>query len=983
LFACSSAFGQISGTFSVCEGSVTTLTCATPAGGTWSTSLTSIASVDGAGAVTGVAAGTATISYVLLPTVHTVVVTVYPLPAPITSSSFRICVGSSIVFSSATSGGTWISANTSIAAVGSVTGVVAGIGSGVTAIQYMLPTGCAVSSSVTVNPAPAAITGPTSVCEGGNVVLSHLATGGIWSSSNPIVATVSGSGIVSGLVAGTTMISYQLSSGCTVVSTVTVHTTPAPISGSAIVCSGSFSSLSSSPAGGSWSASGSAATVHPITGVVSAVSAGTVLVTYTLPATGCLVTRVVTVHPTPGPITGTAAICIGSSSTLSNTIAGGVWSSDAGSVVSISSATGSSISVSGLSVGTATVSYLIGSSCLSTVVVTVHPLTVPGVITGGGTPMCVGNTMYLSGSVSGGTWVSTSAGVASVGLVSGLVTSLSAGTTVISYAVSGFCGTVYTTSVVTVSPTPTSISGSSNLCLGAITLYTNGVAGGTWSSSHPSIASVGTGTGMVTGVNVGSAVITYELSSGCKAMQTINVTPAPSVITGASVVCAGSTENLINAETGGIWTTSSPVVATVAVGGGVTGVVLGLSAGTSTITYAIGACIATHVMTVYPLPAVVANAYPVACGATYTTLATGAESYSWSPSAGLSCDNCPNPTCVPVGTTSYTITGTSISGCTNITIVTVPGNRISGHVSFGAVMPSVPDLKVWLIEYNAADSTIASVDSVLTCMDGTIPYYQFSGKPDGNYYIKAKLLSSVPGTNNYIFTYGSSSAHWSLANTINHVGNAATQDIDMLYGTVPTGPGLVRGFVYSGAGKGTSGDVPVEGLLVYLKNALSGNVVAYTYTDSLGAYSFSGLGFGNYLVYPEEYGYYTTPSTLVELIAANYLISNVSFRKSTTFRSIYPYSYTGVKEVAEAGFVYDIYPNPANGVVYVVSGKQTETKVVISDISGRVELVNNYSMKAGEPIGIDIGKLSEGLHIVTVISGDIRESHKLVVSAGR
>lgn len=976
------SFGQIAGATSICEGSVTTLTCSTPIGGTWSSSTTGVATVDGTGVVVGVAAGTSVISYISLPTIHTVVVTVHPLPLPIISSTFRICAGNNVPFTSATSGGTWMSVNTAVATVGASSGLVVGVASGITTIKYVMPvTGCEAVANVTINPAPASITGTTTLCTGHTTSLSHTISGGTWSSSNLTVGTVSGSGFVSGISAGTTQISYVLPSGCYTVRSVTVNTTPTSISGSTEICSGSFTTLSSSPAGGSWSASGTSATIHPITGVVSAVSAGTTVISYLIPATGCFTTSILSVNPTPGPITGTTAICLGTSTLLSNTIAGGTWSSSATGIVSVGSTIGSSVTITGVSVGTATISYLVGTSCLASVVVTVHPLTAPGAITGGTAAMCVGNTTYLSGSVAGGTWVSASPSVASVGLVSGLVTSLSAGTTLISYVVGGFCGTVHTTTVVTVSNTPTLISGVSTICLASNSLFTNGVSGGTWSSSVPAIASVDAATGMVTGVNTGSATITYTLSSGCYATQPVSITPAPSTITGASVVCAGSTENLINAESGGIWTSGTPSTATVAVGGGVTGVVLGLSAGTSVITYAIGSCFATHTMTVLPLPTVVANAYPVSCGASFTTLATGADIYSWSPSTGLSCDDCPNPTCSPTGTTSYTVTGTSVTGCSNITILTIPGNRINGHITFTPFTPSVSDLKVWLIQYSPLDSTIISIDSTLTCLDGALPYYQFTAKPNGKYYVKAKLLSSTTGTNNFIATYGSSSPHWSYAATISHDGSTTTQDVNVIYATVPVGLGAISGFVYSGAGKGTAGDAPVAGMLVYLKSAVSGSIVAFTYTDTLGAYQFSGLGFGNYIVYPEAYGFYTTSSTLIELVASSFLKTNISFRKSTTFKTIYPYVYSAVAEVATEDGHFVLYPNPAEREVFLQTGKESKVHIIVTDVTGKIEVNDYVNITAGMPQKLDISELASGLHFVNIISGNMHEIHQLVVSS--
>lgn len=50
-------------------------------------------------------------------------------------------------------------------------------------------------------------------------------------------------------------------------------------------------------------------------------------------------------------------------------------------------------------------------------------------------------------------------------------------------------------------------------------------------------------------------------------------------------------------------------------------------------------------------------------GNSVSVKATGAVTYSWAPSTGLSCTNCPNPTFSPTITTTYTVTGTDTGGC--------------------------------------------------------------------------------------------------------------------------------------------------------------------------------------------------------------------------------------------------------------------------------------------------------------------------------
>ena len=89
------------------------------------------------------------------------------------------------------------------------------------------------SASVSVNAlpsAPAAIAGNTSVCMGYTAFLTDATTPGFWSTSAPAVATVSTTGVVTGVVGGTATIRYTVTnnSGCanSTSTTVTVNSPP-------------------------------------------------------------------------------------------------------------------------------------------------------------------------------------------------------------------------------------------------------------------------------------------------------------------------------------------------------------------------------------------------------------------------------------------------------------------------------------------------------------------------------------------------------------------------------------------------------------------------------------------------------------------------------------------------------------------------------------------------------------------------------------
>lgn len=140
-----------------------------------------------------------------------------------------ICAGSATTLANATAGGTWSTSNAAIATV-NTTGVVTGTASGAADITYTVSNsdGCSASqtATVTVNAIPPVneITGDPAVFQGSTTTLSNTTPGGVWSSSNTAIATVSSTGVVSGVAPGTADITYTVTSpqGCDAIRTMTV-----------------------------------------------------------------------------------------------------------------------------------------------------------------------------------------------------------------------------------------------------------------------------------------------------------------------------------------------------------------------------------------------------------------------------------------------------------------------------------------------------------------------------------------------------------------------------------------------------------------------------------------------------------------------------------------------------------------------------------------------------------------------------------------
>ena len=664
----------ITGTLNVCVGSTTPLADATT-GGLWTSSNPSLATVGSTSAVvSGVGAGVPSITYTLSTGCFvTTPFTVNPTPGAISGFS-SVCTGSSITLVNGTTGGTWSSTNTGVATVGSLTGVVSGSTAGTTSIVYTLPAGgCNTSFPVTVNATPAAITGTFTVCAGLTTTLSTTTTGGTWSSSNTSVATVSSTGVVSGLIAGTVTISYTMPSGCFVAASVTVNPTPAAIAGTPAVCVGSTTALTNATPGGVWSSSNSAlATVVSTTGVVTGVAVGTPNIIYTLPA-GCTAVMTVTVNPNPGSISGPSNVCVFSSVNLSSATPGGTWSSSNPTVASIGFFTGI---VTGISAGPVNITYTVSTGCFTTTTITVNPLPLSIL---GISNVCTGSTVTLTDASAGGVWSSSNSSLATVGSASGVVLGVAVGTPIISYTLPTGC---FTTLPVVVNQTPSAITGSSLVCVGAVTTLGNTFGGGTWSSSNSSLASVNSSTGAVTGIAPGNPTITYSLPPGCIATMTVTVMPSPAAITGTAVVCVGASTTLVDVTPGGIWSSANTATATV---GSTTGVVVGGTAGLVNISYTLpGGCASIMPVTVNPLPLPITGTLNV-CVASSTTLSSASAPGVWTSSnTALATIGSITGTVNGISAGTPTITYTLPTGCFITTPFTV--NPLPAAISGSSVV---------------------------------------------------------------------------------------------------------------------------------------------------------------------------------------------------------------------------------------------------------------------------------------------------------
>lgn len=608
-----------------------------------------------------------------------------------------VCLGSTLSLSNPATGGSWTSSNASVASVGASSGLVTGLSVGLVNITYSLG-GCFTTRYVDVRDTPATImpSPAPAICEGANLALTNASAGGTWLSSGSGITTVSSTGMVTGNTAGTDIITYRFPvSQCYTRRAITVNPNPAPISGSTGICTSGTTTLSDVSSPGTWTSSNiSIASVGSSSGIVTGHLAGTVTIAFRYTGTGCFATTIVTVNNPPGAITGPISnVCAGSTFTLTELSPGGSWSSLL-PVIATVNATGA---VTGISPGIDTIKYTIPGCASATKAITVNPL--PGPIAGVFTA-CNGTTISLTDISSGGHWFSSDTSIAVIDTFSGILTGKSMGTTNVTYTIASGCSV---SAVVTVYPLAP-IVGTDTICVGSTASLTNIVGGGTWASSNPATAAIGSSSGIVTGLVDGITFIVYTLPTTCSTSFFLRVLPPLPPIAGSLEVCTGTVTALSDLATGGTWSTNNAFVADIDSSGKMSG----QFPDTTTISYSVYGCVTHALVTVDPLPNPVLS-YNSATQALSTF--NYYTSYQWFDSTHGAIPGATNNIyIIPLGSQFYRVVVTDTNGCINSSVYRNPLEVSSLDAASVRIFPNPATDHVFIEAPKVLNVVVSSID---------------------------------------------------------------------------------------------------------------------------------------------------------------------------------------------------------------------------------------------------------------------------------
>jgi hypothetical protein len=616
---------------------------------------------------------------------NTIQITVQSASGATLTDPGQLCVSSApVALSASVSGGTWSGTGITNAATGTFNPNLAGAGTW--PITYTTGGPCPVTSTQNVQVvsglASSITAPPTELCSNSAPVdLNASVNGGTWSGSG---ITNSSTGLFdpSAVTAGPQTITFTPNPGqCYLPATATINVVQNPnitISNPGDLCvSGSAVLLTTPTAGGTWTGTG---ITNGTTGDFNPNTAGigTWPVTYTTSGVcaNSSTFNVNVVGPQTVDLTFPAQICESAGTiALTANVAGGTWSG--------TGVTGNSFdpTVGGVAGSPYTITYLLNDVCATSTSEQLEVVTQPVVtITDLAGPVCSNSaSITLNASIAGGTWSGTGITNAATGAFSpALATN---GNNTITYSITGLCATSDQSTINVVTAPNVSISSITPFCVNSLNTTLNASpAGGTWSGSG--VLDPATGAFSPSTAGVGTPTITYTYTTGpctVSANSTVTINGLPTVNAGPDVaVCAGSS---IGLQASGANTYQWSISGGAATGLSNSSISNPQASPATTTTYTVlgvdgNGCTNTDniQVTVNNLPNVSAGADASICPGLGTGLtASGATSYSWTPTAGLSNAAIAGPTASPNATTTYTVTGTDANGCvdTDQVIVTV------------------------------------------------------------------------------------------------------------------------------------------------------------------------------------------------------------------------------------------------------------------------------------------------------------------------
>jgi hypothetical protein len=436
---------------------------------------------------------------------------------------------------------------------------------------------------------------------------------------------------------------------------------------------------------------------------------------------------------------------------------------------------------------------------------------------------------------------------------------------------------------------PVAIAGPTAACAGAVTSYSTPIVFGT--SSYTWLAPPGwSGSSINHSISLtpgSSGVFTLIAGNGCGASppQTLSITvnPLPTITVNNGAICSGESFTLVANGASSYTFSSGPVVSPIV---STTYSVIGTSTAGCKSSNA-----ALSYIVVFSLPVISVNSGAICLGQSFTIVPGGASTYTFSS----------GPVVSPSSTSSYSVVGTSASGC-------VSSNTAVSTVTVSTIHPTV----------TVNSGTICQGNSFTLTPGGAYTYTIQGGNS----------IVSPASTTNYTVvgtsTAGCISSNTAISNVVVNplpIINISTNDTTLCVGEEATLTATgAQGFTFNPGGVGAS---------ILISPTIT-SVYSVTGTDANGC---------------------SNTVSFTQMVDECTSIKN--------------------KEFNNADFI--IFPNPTKGSVNLELGSDTE--VVIINAIGQV--VYTSKLKPGKHT-IDLEDLAKGIYVVKTANTADSKNYKLI-----
>ncbi len=373
---------------------------------------------------------------------------------------------------------------------------------------------------------------------------------------------------------------------------------------------------------------------------------------------------------------------------------------------------------------------------------------------------------------------------------------------------------------------------------------------------------------------------------------------------------------------------------------------------------------ATSTVTVNPTPTISVNSGAICAGQSFTMVASGANTYTYSSGSAV---------VTPTASANYSVTGTSALGCTSsntaISSVTVNVANVSVVASSSAVCAgqsaslTASGVNTYSWNTGATTATISATPSVSTV-------YSVIG------------TNTVNGCSNTVTT--SISVDPNPTVTVNSGVICAGQSFTMVPSgantyTYSNGSAIATPSAnasYTVTGTSTAGCIGNSAISTVTVNALPTVTASSSTSGSICAGQSVSLTASGATTYSWNTGATTAVIAVSPSVTTTYTVngsSNGCSNVSTVTQAVN--SCVGIQTNANQSSAISVYPNPSTGIFTVEFANGLNKTINVTDITGRVVLTTSST---SDKVNVNISNLSNGIYYIKVISNNNTEVIKVV-----